>query len=204
MRVFLARHGQTDWNAEHRLQGQSDTRLTGVGRSQALALAQLLANEPIDAIYASTLSRSLETARPLARAKGLEVRPRAAMVEMRFGILEGHRALDTDPQIRALWEARKRDPLNFRAPGAETYVAVQKRIAPFARELRRLHAQDTVLVVGHRGSNRVLLGLLLEWSLERTIRLKQTNDCVLEVRPGGDPELVQHRYTPVAQPGGNP
>ena len=205
MQVFLARHGETEWNAEHRLQGRSDTRLTARGQAHARALAELLADERIDAIYTSTLRRTIDTAAPLAAARGLRPEARPELAEISYGILEGQAAHELeDPKLRDLWEARRRDKLHFRAPGGESYEELRDRVMPFTEELGRRHASGSVLIVGHRATNRVLLGLLLGLSLEETIRLKQKHDCVLEIRPGQEPARIEHRYAPVAEPGGNP
>jgi len=74
-RIIAIRHGQTAWNAEMRMQGQLDTALDARGRWQARQLAQALAHEPIGAIVASDLSRAMQTAAPLAAARGLRVQP---------------------------------------------------------------------------------------------------------------------------------
>lgn len=199
MRIFLARHGETEWNAEHRLQGRCDTRLTPRGEEHARALQELLAAVPLDAVYASTLCRTAETARPLAAAHGLPVETRPELQEMSYGILEGRTAADPDPHVRGLWKARKADPLRFKAPGGESYAELQARVAPFVAELAARHAGDTVLVVGHRATNRVLLGLLLGLSLEESIRFKHKHDVVLEIRPAAEPACIEHRYAPVAE-----
>ena len=200
MRVFLARHGETEWNAEHRLQGQSDTALTARGRAHAQALSLLLAATPLAAVYTSTLRRAVDTAGQLAAARGLEPQTRPELVEIGYGVLEGRTAADPDPVVRELWAARKRDPLGFRAPGGESYADLWARVAPFAALLVARHTGHGVLVVGHRGTNRVLLGLLLGRTLEESLALKQKHDCVLEIRPRCEPECVAHRYAPVAEP----
>lgn len=205
MRVFMARHGETEWNAEHRLQGRSNTRLTMRGHAHARALAELLADERIDAIYTSTLRRTIDTAAPLAAARGLRPEARPELDEISYGVLEGHVAHELeDPELRRLWEARRRDKLAFRAPGGESYEELRERVTPFVDLVRQQHATQSLLIVGHRATNRVLLGLLLGLSLEETIRLRQKHDCVLEIRPDQEPACIEHRYAPVAEPGGNP
>lgn len=204
MRLFLARHGQTDWNSEHRLQGQANRPLTALGLAQALALRDLLVSRPIQAIYASPLQRTLTTATPLAESLGLEVQPRPAMLEIDYGILEGHtKASVAGTNLEELWMARKTDPLAFRAPQAETYEVLRERVRPFAEEIMQRHADETIAVIGHRASNRVLLALLLNRSLQDVIKLKQKNADVLEICPQGDPELQTHRTADVTTTGGN-
>jgi broad specificity phosphatase PhoE len=200
MRLFLARHGETTWNVEHRLQGQSDIGLTARGEAHARALAALLHAEPLDAVFTSPLRRSIDTARPLVEARHLPAQIRPELIEMNYGRLEGHTPTDPDPEIRRLWEARKADPIAFRAPGGETYAEVRERVAPFAAELREQFAGRSVLVVGHRGTNRVLLAILLGWPLRSSLEFRQKHDRVLEIRPGEVPDRVEHRYAPAAAP----
>jgi broad specificity phosphatase PhoE len=204
MRLFLARHGQTDWNAEHRLQGQADRPLTPLGLAQADALRDLLQNEPIRAVYSSPLQRARRTAAPLAAVLGLEVQDAAAMLEIDYGILEGHTKVSVvGTDLEALWRARRANPLAFDAPGAENYSLLLERVRPFARALEERHAGQTIVVVGHRASNRALLAVLLERSLDEVVKLKQKNADVLEIRPQGDPELRIHRTRDVTATGGN-
>jgi len=87
-RLCLVRHGETAWNAEHRVQGQLDVPLNAIGQAQALAAARVLAEERFDAIYSSDLSRARQTAEPAAGALGLEVVLQAGLRERHYGIFE--------------------------------------------------------------------------------------------------------------------
>lgn len=198
MRVFLARHGETEWNAERRLQGRTDTRLSARGEAHARALAAFLGSEPIEAIYTSTLRRSRDTAQPLAQQLGLVTEARPEMDEMSYGVLEGRQPHEADPAIQALFVARKADRMGFRAPGGETYPEVLARILPFGAELRARHPHGTVLVIGHRASNRVLWSVLMERPLEECFALKHKHEQVLEIRPGPVPECIDRRYAMAA------
>ena len=198
MRVFLARHGETEWNAEHRLQGRSNTRLTPRGEAHARALAELLRDEPLNAIFTSTLGRTIATAKPLATARGITAEARPELVELSYGVLEGRTAEDSDPEFVRLWAERKRDPLRFRAPGGETYAELAVRVGRFVDEIRARFPDGSLLVVGHRATNRTLLALLLGMPLEESLRFKHKHETVLEIRPGMDPACIEHRYAPVA------
>src|SRR6185369_6866034 len=87
--ILLARHGETDWNVERRVQGHSDTPLNDRGRQQACALAEELAGESIDAVYSSDLLRAHETARIVAEQRGLGVTSIRDLRERHFGTWEG-------------------------------------------------------------------------------------------------------------------
>ena len=85
MKVILARHGETDWNAAARIQGKSDIPLNGRGRAQARELAAAVQRlGTVEVIYASPLARALETAQIIGRALGLEPAPAAALTELRM------------------------------------------------------------------------------------------------------------------------
>jgi broad specificity phosphatase PhoE len=205
MRLFLARHGETDWNAAHRLQGQADRPLTPRGQAQATALCRLLQRHPITAVYASPLQRARDTAAPLAEALGLEVQEAAAMLEIDYGVLEGHTQQSVaGTDLEDLWRRRSQNPLAFDAPGAETYDDLVERVRPFAASLRRRHAGQTIVVVGHRASNRALLAVLLGRPLSEMVALKQQNDEVVEIRPGEEPELQTHSTRDATSAPGNP
>ena len=199
MRIFLARHGETEWNAEHRLQGRSDTRLTPRGQAHARALAELLRDVPLDAIFTSTLARTIDTARPLAEARGIVPEARSELAEISYGVLEGRTAKDAE--FARLWEERRRDPLRFRAPGGETYAELAVRVGDFVDEIRRRFPAGSILVVGHRATNRTLLALLLDLPLEETMKFKHMHDTVLEIRPGEGPAWIEHRYARAARRG---
>jgi probable phosphoglycerate mutase len=87
-RLCLVRHGETAWNAEHRVQGQLDVPLNAIGRLQALAAAKVLSREKFDVIYSSDLSRARQTAAPTANALSLEVLQDRDLRERHYGIFE--------------------------------------------------------------------------------------------------------------------
>lgn len=87
-RLCVVRHGETAWNAEHRVQGQSDVPLNATGRAQALAAAKVLAKEAFEAVYSSDLQRARQTAEPAASALALEVVADPDLRERHYGIFE--------------------------------------------------------------------------------------------------------------------
>ena len=89
LRLILVRHGQTDWNAQARYQGQADIPLNDVGRRQAAAVAQRLASEEIDILFASDLRRAWETGTAIATARGQTLLAEPRLREMDFGQWQG-------------------------------------------------------------------------------------------------------------------
>jgi broad specificity phosphatase PhoE len=147
-RILLARHGETDWNVERRWQGQSDTPLNDTGRAQARALAQELADEPIDAVYSSDLMRAHETARVVAEAHGLDVVAIRDLRERSFGSVEG---LTTD-------EIQARHPgIELPWSDDETREAMADRVLDALRRIADAHPDAHVLVVSHGGPLRAVL-----------------------------------------------
>jgi alpha-ribazole phosphatase len=158
---LLARHGETAYNAQARYQGQTDLRLSRVGRRQAAALASRLAHEGIHAVYASDLRRASETAATIAAPHRLPVRGEPRLREMAFGAWEGltHAEIgERDPQALAAWQA---DPLGSVPPGGESLTQMAARVRSAFDSIIALHPEQTVLLVAHGGPLRVLLCLAL-------------------------------------------
>ena len=151
-RVIAIRHGETDWNAQQRLQGHVDIALNGRGRAQAARLYEALKAEPLSAVYASDLSRAHETALAFARPMGLAVSPTAALRERAFGDYEGctYAEIETRwPDGAAAW--RRRDP-DFAPPGGgETLPGFHARCVQAALRLAAAHAGECIALVAHGG-----------------------------------------------------
>ena len=149
--VMVVRHGQTDWNAQLRIQGHTDIGLNDQGRLQAQQLAQALREEPIQAIYASDLRRAFDTAHAVATARGLEVKADRALRERHFGVYEGltySQIESQDPQGAKRW--RDRDP-TFGAQGGESLSEFYQRCCRSVERLARAHEGQTILLVAHGG-----------------------------------------------------
>jgi 2,3-bisphosphoglycerate-dependent phosphoglycerate mutase len=136
--LMLVRHGETDWNADGRLQGQTDRPLSEFGRRQARRLAEELADDELEAIYASDLSRARETAEIVGERLGLAVALDADLREKDWGTWEGLTSVE-------------RDRVEF---VGETTEAHQVRVLHALRRIAEQHPGGRVLVVTHGGSMR--------------------------------------------------
>jgi uncharacterized phosphatase len=146
--LYLVRHGETDWNLAHRIQGSTDIPLNDTGRAQARTTGSLLARREWDAIITSPLSRAVETAAIIAERVGLPAPTTLdAIVERNYGEAEGL----SDPEIRA------RFPGDSPVPGRESREEVLARVLPALMEVAEQHAGEAVIVVSHGGVIRSIL-----------------------------------------------
>jgi 2,3-bisphosphoglycerate-dependent phosphoglycerate mutase len=147
--LLLVRHGETDWNAEGRLQGHTDRPLNDFGRRQALRLAEELDGEEIHALYASDLARARETAEILGGRLGLPVVLDPDLREKDWGSWEGLTSVE-------------RDRVEFVGESTEAH---RERVLGAVRRIAERHPGQRVLVVTHGGSLRriqaAVLGLAL-------------------------------------------
>jgi alpha-ribazole phosphatase len=159
--LYLVRHGETEWNAEQRFQGHSDVPLNENGRRQAEAIAQHLATQELDAIYASDLSRAWDTAAAIAAHHDIELAAEANLREGSFGQWEGLTYAEIeqrDPKAVAAWHE---DISSFSPPAGESIHQLHDRVAAAYRQIAARHADQTVLLVAHGGSLQMLICLLL-------------------------------------------
>ena len=156
------------------MQGQLDTALDALGRWQVQQLAQALAHEPIDAIVASDLSRAMDTASPLAEARGLHVQRERGLRERSFGIFEGFTYADIArhwPDETARWRAR--DP-TFAPERGESLTDFNERCISVAERLANEYPGRAIVWVTHggvldclyRAATRVALNAPRTWTLD--------------------------------------
>jgi broad specificity phosphatase PhoE len=147
--ILLARHGETDWNVQRRVQGHSDRPLNETGRAQAVALAETLDGAQLDAIYSSDLARAYDTAQVVAERTGLAVTVLPELRERDFGTWEGL----TDTEILERYPEARSGSWG----DAETKEEMADRVLAALRRIAAAHPGGCVLVVTHGGPVRSLL-----------------------------------------------
>ena len=184
LRLYIARHGETDWNLQHRLQGWTDIPLNDTGRRQADALAQSLRGVHLDAIYSSTLSRSRDTARTVAGSTGLMVESLDGLRERNYGHFQG--GSDTTPDY-----LRRTNVWDDRLDDGESLDQLLARTQASLEQIRREHPTGNVLIVAHRITNQMILRALLGLTPDQTVKIVQDNDEVylVELDGGAQPRL---------------
>jgi broad specificity phosphatase PhoE len=188
VRLLLARHGESLWNAERRFQGATDIALSDRGRAQAEALARGLRGYRVRAAYVSPYRRAVETAELALRDTGVPLVIDEELRELSLGEWEGCtvdevRARDGDPYVAWL-----RTPHDCPPPGGEPLPVVSERVQSALARIAAAHPRgDDVLVVAHGGVISVYACYLLGCSFNDLWRLRVDNASLTVVRP---PRLV--------------
>lgn len=184
--IYLIRHGENDWIGK-RLPGRTPgLHLNDRGRAQARAIAELLRGVRLEAVYSSPLERALETAEPLAKVKGLRVRRRPGLVEMKAGSWQGQSLHNL--RRRRLWPLIQFTPSLARFPGGESFVEAQARIAAELEALRRLHPRRGAAIACFTHADIIklavahVLGLPLD--LFQRILIQPASITLVQLAPG--------------------
>jgi len=148
--LIVIRHGETDWNRQHRFQGQIDVPLNAAGRAQAERLAQRLASECFDVVVASDLQRAHATAQAAAGNRSIETDP--LWREQAFGVAEGLDAATIAQQHPELWTQWLRHDADYALPGGgESVRTFHDRVLRGVQRVVRAHAGRCIAVFTHGG-----------------------------------------------------
>lgn len=180
-RIYLIRHGATILTAEDRFAGATDVPLSEEGRAQAARLAERLSGLPVAAVYASPLGRTMETARILAAPHSQTVLPRDGLREISHGHWEKLTRAEVEKQFPIEAAAWDEDPFTFAPAGGESGLAVTARALPALLDIVRQHEGQSVIVVSHKATIRLLLSSLLGFDPRRYRDNLDQNPAALNV-----------------------
>jgi probable phosphoglycerate mutase len=186
--IYVARHGETDWNREGRYQGQRESQLTDLGIAQAGFLAAGLAKEaPIRRVIASPLARCVETARPIAEIFGVSIETDPDLIEIAHGTWEGRLRTEIerdDPEMMRAW---RETPNVVRFEGGESLADVDRRWRAF---LHRLGDADRTVIVTHDVIVRLAILAATGRGLAQLWEPRVVNAGYARFRGGGSWELL--------------
>lgn len=189
VKFILVRHGLTTFNIERRCQGQYDSPLSEIGIRQAAYTAEHIAKSyHIDAIYASDLSRTCDTASPIANLLGLPIHTSKALRELDCGAWENRLVADIKREDPENFAKREASLGTFRFPNGECFEEVYNRASLYLSELAEKHDGEAVLIVTHGGVIRVLTAVWSGIPIERIQTVagpKNTSITVAEYENGG-------------------
>ena len=177
MTLYIARHGQTDWNLRGRWQSRSDVPLNDTGRGQAENLRQELVRRQVNftAALSSPLDRALETARILLAGSDIQAQVELALAELDLGHYEGRYESAVKVSVGAGSERWRDSMMQVPAPGGESIDDVAARLTPLVEWLRS--SKEVILLVGHQYVNMALKAKLSGcFSTECLKAYKQAND----------------------------
>lgn len=178
--TYLARHGQTEWNATARRQGRLDSPLTARGVEQADQNGRLLTGERIDAVFASPLGRAHRTATIIASRLGLTVQVVDDLAEIDHGLWSGLTSAEIDARWPGQLGVRAENKYAFRFPEGESYADGEVRAERALAEIERSGVQRPLLV-SHEMIGRMLLRRL---GVPDALGMRQPSDVVYRVRTG--------------------
>jgi alpha-ribazole phosphatase/probable phosphoglycerate mutase len=175
-RVVLVRHCEPDESVRGRSYGALDVPLSAAGHEQARAIADALRGIRLDAVLASPLRRALETAAPLALARGLEPVVHEGLRELSFGAIEGLSYDEIARERPELFESWMTNPTGTRFPEGESFSDLRERALAAATEIRSEH--ESAAIVAHGGVTRMILAAALEMPDHAVFRLDQPYGAV--------------------------
>ncbi|WP_337100075.1 histidine phosphatase family protein [Paenibacillus sp. YIM B09110] len=147
--IYLTRHGQTEWNIQHRFQGHNDSPLTELGIQQAKWLGESLINDRIDVIFSSSSPRAVRTAEIIADEREIQIHTNDELKEISLGIWEGitqEEAKSGDPlQYNNFWD----DPEAFNVQDSERFSDVSSRSINLLHDIIKEYSGKSILVVTH-------------------------------------------------------
>ena len=184
-KLLLVRHGNTKLNSAERFWGQTDVELGADGVKQAKQLRDRLAAQKIDAIYTSNLSRTVATAEIIASRHQVDIITCDELVEINFGCVEGLTFKEISQRYPELAKLLARRSPETRFPGGESIDELNKRVSRFPSRLEKHKPEETILIVAHSGTLRLLMCNLLGIELKhwQQMRLDLASLSILETYP---------------------
>lgn len=168
-KVLLIRHGQTDYNREHRLQGVMQNPLNQRGRDQAACVARYLKGVSIDALYTSPILRALETAETIGKQIGLAPRSDERLREIEFGIFEGLTFAEVERRFPVAHRNWSTGYLAYKAPQGESRQDVQRRMRAAWDDLTVSSDHKSIALVSHGSAIAIFLGSIYAMLPDKSI-----------------------------------
>lgn len=149
--LLLIRHGETAWNVEGRIQGHVDQPLNDTGLAQARAVGNRFRTETLDCIYASDLTRAMQTAQPVAEAGRLTIAPDPALRERHLGVLQGLTGDEARTRAPQAWTVFRSRASTADLEGGESLAVFASRALATLERIARENAGNRIAIVTHGG-----------------------------------------------------
>jgi phosphoserine phosphatase len=178
-RIYLIRHGETEWNKDQRSQGCSnDIPLSELGLLQAEAVGKRLSCEKIDMVFSSTLLRAHQTAEIIAKHHNIPVTKCSEFIEINFGKWEGLRLSDIKENYNDAYNVWRKTPHLADIPGAESIAKLKDRSMNKLYELIEANPNKNILIVSHGISIKVIITAIMDMDFSNMHRIRQDNTAI--------------------------
>lgn len=178
-KIYLVRHGETEWNREGRSQGCSnDIPLSDIGLKQAEAIGERLKHEAIDMFFSSSLARAYETASIIAKYHNKEVSIHKEFMEISFGVFEGLRFDEIKEKYNIEYEGWRDTPHIHSVPGAESLDSIKERSLTKLMEILNHNKDKNILVVSHGITIKILIASILGIDFANLHTIRQDNTAL--------------------------
>ena len=177
-RIYLVRHGTTEWNREEIFRGRVDCPLDETGRAEARALAVYFGELPIERIFTSPLARAAETAAAIAAGRGVDVVSDPAFIDLDFGEWQGHPLQEVREKYPDLYRAWRERPQEVTFPGGESLDRARERAWERLLQIARENPDRTAVIVSHRVITKILICAALGLDHSHFWQIKQDTTAV--------------------------
>lgn len=178
-RLFLVRHGETDYNKKGMMQGRGiDAPLNETGHRQAHLIAKSLESEGPEVIVSSGMIRAIETARPLSTKLSKPIHSFSELDEMNFGDLEGQKSRKIQKELKYLHDTWANGGVDVPIPGGESPVEVYERADGRIRSLLNEEGNQTHVFFLHGRLIRILLSKWLGYGLQNMHKIEHQNGAI--------------------------
>ena len=196
-KLILIRHGETNHNKKKICQGCLDIPLNSFGKSQAKRLANTLKPEQIDLIYSSDLSRTVQTAQPLAQQKNIPLIKTTLLRERNMGVLQGLSwSQIKKTHKKTLKKLDDKSDVSWKMKNGESWNNVVTRIKEFLQLLSNKHPNKSIAVVTHGGSKRAILQTLGFKDLSTNTYIANTDLTIIEKTANNEYSIRTTTITP--------
>ena len=178
--LYFVRHGQTEWNAIQRMQGQWNSDLSEKGRQQADVNGRFLATQNIDSLFVSPLDRTRQTADIINRHVNLPVNLDDRIMEWDCGDWSGYMYSEVQVKWAEEWNSLQADRFKYRGPNCENYPDMIERAAPFLDDIQS-NSGNNIAIVSHGMIGRVMVAQLIGLNEKDTLDFHQANDVIFRV-----------------------
>jgi len=177
-KIYLVRHGQTEWNEKLTFRGRRDIPLNEAGHREAKAIFDALKDKNIKAIYTSPLRRSIETAQPIAKFFQLEIVPIQGLIDISYGEWEGLTFNEVKKRYGDQYTKWGKRPELIRFPHGETLDEAKERSFRAFKGIVKKNPDKSILIIPHRVINKILLCAILGLSNSHFWEIKQDTGCI--------------------------